>query len=447
MQKQGHSDSSNGNSFEDAAPSQAQLRPLDVRASGPGRLITTPQSRLSAAVADDITPVPKLSKEEQILGAHAITLQALLGDKEGLQASTQRHSHEFTAATAVAGDQAFRLRAASAPGPNKKVDFVPPPIDVWSKGSLPENLVRTPYPFGFRRPQPRSPLGSAMSPNQPQESILVLSIRWHQQQTHSARKVTQLTIPADLNIPAAKMKVASPRTKEKHFDTLDFDDAQFFRQLKKSYAKLAGPLRFLSARHLKSIEVCHSSYLDPRSIPSFPESPSTPLYCAPMPRSPRLLASQGLADSFSTSELTKLYRNPRLGKAKYGWVHWAHRLASVTGPSPLFHPPAPNPPADSPEARGQTQDGERDVEKGVCAAGLEFVEGWCVWRIALAITMVIFLAVAASLLWIFLGLSVLPVGYRGAGSRIGEGAAFGIFVLLLGWAMVGGWVWVSGLIE
>lgn len=140
----------------------------------------------------------------------------------------------------------------------------------------------------------------------------------------------------------------------------------------------------------------------------------------------------------------KLYRRPGLGKAKYGWVHWAHRLASAAGTGPLLQSPAPNPPADSPEARGQLH-GERDVEQEVCAAGLEFVEGWCVWRIVVALTVVFVLALAAALLWVFLGLSVLPVGYRGAGSRIGEGAAFGVFVLLLGWAIVGGWVWVSWL--
>src|SRR5436189_6346928 len=85
----GRSGSFKSGSCEDTTTSQAQVHQLDVRATGAGRLITTqPQSRFSAAIVGDMTPATKLSKEEQILGAHANTLQALLGDKEGLHAST-----------------------------------------------------------------------------------------------------------------------------------------------------------------------------------------------------------------------------------------------------------------------------------------------------------------------------------------------------------------------
>ena len=87
------------------------------------------------------------------------------------------------------------------------------------------------------------------------------------------------------------------------------------------------------------------------------------------------------------------------------------------------------------------------MEREVCAGGLEFVEGLCVWRIVVAMTIVVLLAIAAALLWVFLGLSVLPIGYKGAGARVGEGAVFGGFVLLVGWAIVGGWIWVSWLLR
>ena len=87
------------------------------------------------------------------------------------------------------------------------------------------------------------------------------------------------------------------------------------------------------------------------------------------------------------------------------------------------------------------------MENEDCAAGLEFVQGWCLWRIAVAMLLVVILAIAAALLWTFLGLSVLSVGYKGAGTRVGEGAVFGGFVMLVGGAIVGGWIWVSWLIE
>jgi hypothetical protein len=145
----------------------------------------------------------------------------------------------------------------------------------------------------------------------------------------------------------------------------------------------------------------------------------------------------------------KYYHCPRLGKAKYGWVHWAHRLASSAGPSPLLQSPAPNTVSDSPNTREREGQREelKDVERKICAGGLEFVEGLCVWRIVIAMIVVVLVSIAAALLWVFLGLSVLPVGYNGAGARVGEGAVFGGFVLLVGGVIVGGWIWVSWLLE
>jgi hypothetical protein len=87
------------------------------------------------------------------------------------------------------------------------------------------------------------------------------------------------------------------------------------------------------------------------------------------------------------------------------------------------------------------------MERDACAAGLEFVEGLCVWKIVVAMTVVVLLAIVAALLWVFLGLSVLPIGYKGAGARVGEGAVFGGFVLLVGGAIMGGWIWMSWLVE
>jgi hypothetical protein len=175
-----------------------------------------------------------------------------------------------------------------------------------------------------------------------------------------------------------------------------------------------------------------------------------------LPRSPRYLESKGLADSFSELELMKYYRNPGLGKSRYAWVQWAKRISST--PSHI-HSPAPNPPADSPAARlanankekRKAEESERE-EKGFvysdCAASLEFVEGWSWKRILLAIAAVNVLALAAALCWILLGTDLQPydTGYKNPGERVAGGAMLGVFVLLVGWTWVGGWLFLSVLI-
>ena len=85
---------------------------------------------------------------------------------------------------------------------------------------------------------------------------------------------------------------------------------------------------------------------------------------------------------------------------------------------------------------------------GACAAGLEFVEGWSLPRVLGAVAVVLVLAVAATLLWLFLGVRFLGgAGYRGAGSRVGESMLVGLMVLLLGWSLVAAWMGVSWFIE
>lgn len=96
--------------------------------------------------------------------------------------------------------------------------------------------------------------------------------------------------------------------------------------------------------------------------------------------------------------------------------------------------------------------------------GLQFVMRWDVARIVAFLAVVVLLAIAAALLWIFLGprsgLSILsrPLsgqgegigggvsGLRGAGDRLGAGVALGICVLLVGLTAFAGWMGVSWLV-
>jgi hypothetical protein len=199
------------------------------------------------------------------------------------------------------------------------------------------------------------------------------------------------------------------------------------------------------------------------------------------PRSPRLLISFGLTDTFSEPNLLQNFRRPkRTGKGRYAWVHWAHRLSTTEGivmtPVAALSPrPWHISMSASQNSRAESvKGGEKVSERGPksrkplatpnlppqdllpdeasfsyqCAAGLEFVEGWSWLRVGLALGLVVVLALAGMLLWVFLGMGGLPAsGFKDAGGRIGTGALLGAFVLLVGWSLVLGWAGVSWLVK
>ena len=118
-------------------------------------------------------------------------------------------------------------------------------------------------------------------------------------------------------------------------------------------------------------------------------------------------------------------------------------------------------PLASTERRGSGPDLVRKVEQ---PEGLEFVTAWSVWRLSIALGLVLVASVAATLLWVLLGQSTSfanldpstfsesnddPIqgsGFRGAGSRVGAGLLMGISVLLVGLSGIAGWVGVSWLV-
>lgn len=387
-------------------------------------------------------------KLDQRLGVHAVAyefmLRSLLNDEEvmrrgdprasGIRASAlpaQLHFNDPRSPKDQLYPPVMMERSTSTLSKNKKVHVVPPPIDTSGpRPSLPQNLVRTPYPFTndrvHRKDFGREPPSAAESPMGAAESILTLSIR--RANPHSLPRVTSITIPASNDFSAVG---SAHGKKQKHFEALVFDDAEFFRQLRLAYMELSGSNRVFSARSLARIAV------------SGPASRAADAGYGWLhqPRSPRVLAYKGLTDTFSEEKILHYYRTPALGKSRYAFVHWAHRLAAA--------PPTRSPALPMDDENPDTPSAElaRRMEQ---PEGLEYIISWSISRILLALLIIVLLSIAAVLLWTFLGKSTTPNwpsngGFHGAGDRVGTGILIGIFVFLSGMGCFTAWLGVSWL--
>ncbi|GAB7324881.1 hypothetical protein MBLNU13_g08704t2 [Cladosporium sp. NU13] len=405
--------------------------------------------------SSSVMPPPVANKVDQILSAHAIaheiTLQSLMRDENTLDRTIETFGPMGDRASVIPASLCFAndprrpgtIRKFSAPedgnpasGTSKKVHVLPPPIDTSQpRRSLPQSLVRTPYPDGLRRKDLSHITEGAPDPTTPSphvESVLTLSIR--PSKKNSRRRVTTIVLPATNGFSAVRS--AGSTEQEKHFHGIEFDDKVFFQQLQKAYASLSGPWRFLSARSLKRIVVSGAASRAADSNYGWLHSP----------RSPRELAFKGLQDTFGEDKILAHYYRPAMGKSRYAFVHWAHRLAA----------------AESRQIAGGRLDADGDlIHKIEQPEGLGFVLSWSILRLSLALLLVLVASVAAVLLWILLGQSrtfmnpdsfnpdntaTYNGGFRGAGDRVGPGVVMGICVLLIGLSSVAGWMGVSWLI-
>ncbi|KAK0840972.1 hypothetical protein LTR03_010211 [Friedmanniomyces endolithicus] len=402
-----------------------ELLPAEERSSPPQflRPAHIPSGRTPRSSAQlerpDTHQTPVSSKVDQILGAHAIaheiTLQSLMRDEEALDRSLQSFAPLNSEYRASMLPPSLRFHDPRSPRnptfatpqsvSSKKVHVVPPPIDTSApRRSLPADLVRTPYPstpdkvhrkdFGHDTPSTLE-----TSPSLAVESELTLGIR--RANLHSLPRVTSLTIPASNEFSAIRSR--SITTKERHFKALDFDDEELFRQLRLRY-----PDRLRKRLH--------------------------------QPRSPRVLAYRGLSDTFSEEKILQHYRKPALGRQRYAFVHWAHRLAAA--------PPVRTPQGDDDVRQTVEVDLVRRMEQ---PEGLEFVVSWSIARIMLVIAVILALSIGAALLWVFLGRNTvfggLPHGgFHDAGDRVGSGVLIGICIILIGLTSMAGWLGVSWLV-
>lgn len=403
------------------------------------------------------------TKADNIVGALALTLQTLerLGNdktQEPPQVSPRTPTHTSRTSRLLTKEARIaRHRSASAPA--KKVSMVPPPINT-TPHHLPDDMVRTPYPFlQYKRKDfsNRSPATlSATTPFIPPAADSVMTITIARSNPNSRIRISTLLIPAPSDLRRT-LRSGSATAQEKHFATLDFDDMEFFLQLRHQYKHLLGPYRCISARSLSAITVSGTAS----------QAADAGYGWLHGPRSPRFLAAKGLSDTFSEEKLLIHFRNPKKGKARFAWVCWAHRLAAA---------PVSSAPPSQPQTPGvvgspfssRTANRTSMIRRAEQHEGLEFVVSWSWKRILVALAAVILCSIAAALLWIFLGTSPRAVGeapggggggggglvgsgttgagFRDAGDRVGTGVVIGICVLLIGVAGMGGWIGVSWLV-
>ncbi|GME24250.1 uncharacterized protein LTHEOB_12094 [Neofusicoccum parvum] len=313
--------------------------------------------------------------DDNVLAVHAITLQALLRDEEGLQASAssvrrKSVSSDFSRRELFKQQPKDSATSLTPPVPDlppmvqiqqpKRVSVVPPPIDTnRSSRSKSESKIKTPYPFHHHKNVPKTLGSPGMPPSRPKDAVLTLSIR--RRIGVLSPRVARVTLPAELldgNGPAGAFGdgIAPDETPPPIFD-----DTAFFKQLRKEYARLAGRWwRFFSARSLRRITVGHTTAWSAtescpgpaacgggrccpaaraahRGVVSHHHhqqqqrsgcSTATPsgIYHV---RSPRYLASQGLKETFSEENLLAHFQKPRLGRSRFAWVLWASRLAGL----------------------------------------------------------------------------------------------------------------------
>lgn len=394
----------------------------------------TPESRHISMPAPKVHPT---------LGAyaiaHEITLNALMRDENALDRSLQsfalsplQTSDRNSMLPPALDPRSPRHRNFSSPATattKKSVQLIPPPIDTNApRRSIPDDIVRTPYPFTSEHvkwkdfSQLSPPSAAASTSASTVESILTISIR--RSNVNRKLRITSLTVPASNDFTAVRS--SSMGAKERHFKALDFDDQEFFLQLRRCYRNLSGPLRFLSARSLTRIAV------------SGPATKAADVGYGW--RSPRLLAYKGLSDTFSEEQILRHYRNPALGHSRYAFVHWAHRLASI--------PPSRTP---RPEEENQESERKNSLSGKQQPEGLELIVAWSVLRISTVLLLILAVSVAAALLWTFLGRNTAGVwppagGFRDAGDRVATGVLIGMCVLLLGLSSLAGWLGVSWLL-
>lgn len=319
--------------------------------------------------------------DDNILGVHAITLQALLRDEEGLQASASSVRRK-SVSSEYSRKEFLKSKFAPQPGDSatslpppvpdippmaqiqqpKRVSLVPPPIDTSRPGrSKSEGKIRTPYPFNHHRSFPKTLGSPGLPPPRAKDAVLTLSIRRRRGVLSS--RVARVTLPAELLESTSAGRYDDDDVAPDEQPPPVFDDADFFKQLRIEYAHLAGRWwRFFSARSLRRITVGHTTAW------STTESCPSPAACgggrccpaaraahggalqqqqqrgcsAATPsgiyhvRSPRFLASQGLKDTFSEENLLAHFRKPRLGRSRFAWVLWAGRLAGLHEQPDLF---------------------------------------------------------------------------------------------------------------
>ena len=392
-------------------PKIKMVRQADWR--GSPRRYSVPLDAMSGLAKQQ--PPDGSSRQEDILSAHAITLEAILRS-EGEPRT-----------------------AAARP---KRISIAPPPIEAAAADAPPrikQTLARSaaPYPIGIRKSFRQSHVsfnGVGAAPP-PREAILALTLR--RRAGRRSARVGEVRIPASLDVvvsapstPAAAAPAAaasstgtaaggkdagtgagatapppptppSPRDpkkrSERHFETLDFDDAYLFRALRAGYARLAGPLRRLSARGLRAIEVARS----PPAPAAAAEGRRRARTASPRPPArPAAGGPSGPALGARAAGRVPRPRPPRARAVRVGALGAPHRERAAApgarrggGAAARSRRRGGGGGAGGGRWRGRRGAGGRAARARApakppapsCVAGLEFVEGWAAARISAAV--------------------------------------------------------------
>ncbi|KAF2845396.1 hypothetical protein T440DRAFT_483391 [Plenodomus tracheiphilus IPT5] len=295
------------------------------------------------------------------------------------------------------------------------------------------------------------------------ESVVWLSLqRRTRVRTHGTstdRKLVRIDIPSSLTISSPDQT----GRKGKATSDIEFDDKVFAERLRAGHTQLAGNWfsRTFSARTLQYIQLGQTSVWSGVAAQD-----------SGFEVSGLLAVGEGMDSSsesrspFTEDALSKLYRSPKTGRARYTWVHWARRVAASNHAMDSL-PSCGYIAAHSSRRRARSLDstsrlGEKadlgpfsddaaiPISPSDTMTTIQFVHLISVRRILVALTLMLALSVLVPVLWITLG--VRGSGWRvderlQRSDRVGPAMAIGILTLLLEGMGFGAWLWLSYLIK
>lgn len=286
--------------------------------------------------------------------------------------------------------------------------------------------------------------------NETSESVVWLSLErkaWPRSCANgNAKTLAQFVVPSNLTTSSP-----NPEKSKGNAVTVDFDDKLFAERLRAWYCKLSGSWvrRVFSARKLNRRQL---GQVNTWSTPSSTVTLSS--------TSKLLVASTGLREDadtkspFTDDSLMKLYNNPKDGKARYTWVHWARRVAASNVPQrrrrSSHHLSVQS---HQHQSNDLVISGEKDDAPATAQplpdmiTTIQFAHSLSMIRILSVLTVMLALSISAALCWVFLGSNTsvarpLNVSVQRT-DRVGSGMAIGILVLLLESVGFGAWVWLS----
>ncbi len=320
-------------------------------------------------------------------------------------------------------------RAKTVPGLGKRRVTFPTmaPVDVsLEHRQVGQSIVSTPYPLGYKgAKEGKEAEKKTEKENKPGEKreegtrdVLMLVVYSPNSRIPRVKELV-ITVPKETVLidDSDEKKPVAMATMRK-----DFDDEKLFKLIRAEYGKLRGFTGSVaSARSVKNVGVLHYNNI-------------TELGHRGEQRFQGMMFGADNEDLIGDG-LLALLQDPKVGRKCHTWTEWVKRLP------------------------GNSESEDNTREK----IAVEFIQGWSLMGIVLAVTTILMLSMAAMLLWIFLGVEsvsgIVPEtgdaggglkdrtqgGFRGAGNRVESGVALGVLVLLFGWTGVGAWILVSWL--